>query len=512
MHFLGLDIGTSSTKALVCDELGRIVADASVPHPIAQPQSGWSEQDPADWWRSTVQAIRTVLQMPAVRTEEIVSVGLSGQMHGSVLLGADAAPSGGRSDVLRPAILWNDQRTAAQCAAIESALGGRSAMVEAVANAALPGFTLPKLLWVREHEPDVWNRTRTVLLPKDFIGFRLTGVLATDVGDASGTLLFDVDRREWSPPMLDRFGIDADLLPPVFESARRIGTVSPWAAEQTGLRAAIPVAAGSGDNMTAAVGAGVAAPGLVLGVLGTSGVIYAHVNQPRKDLADPNAPGRLHTMAAATGPAGWCVTGCMLSAAGALDWCRRAIAPTSSFDELLGEAEAAPPGCEGLVFLPYLTGERCPYPDPVARGGWIGLTSRHTRGHLVRAVVEGVTFGMAQILDLARSLGIAVDAVRVSGGGNRSAFWRQLQADVYRCPIETTTTEDGGSALGAAILGAVAVGAFPSVAAACQHMIATNDAMAAEDSPDPRLRRAAEVYRSLYAELAPSFPSLAAIG
>ncbi len=511
---LGIDVGTSATKAVLCDSAGRVAATASAEHPISQPHPGWSEQDPRDWWDSTVRATRGVVELAGQgAAAHVIGIGLSGQMHGSVLLGPDAAGGGGeRAEPLRPALLWNDQRTAAQCAEIEQKAGGRRALVEMVGNAALTGFTLPKLLWVRRLEPAVYARIAALLLPKDYVRLRMTGRLATDVGDAAGTLLFDVERRRWSERATALFGIDPAILPPVLESAAPAGSLTPWAAGQLGLNAGVPVVAGSGDNQAGAVGAGVVAPGLVLATLGTSGVVYAHSDRPRKDLNE--AAGRVHTMCAANGtdqePGQWSITGCMLSAGGSLRWCRDTICPGMSYDAMTAQAAAVPPGAGGLVFLPYLTGERCPYPDPAARGGWIGLTSRHTRGHLIRAVIEGVSFGMGQVLDLVRGIGVEVGAMRIGGGGARSPFWRQMLADVCGCPVATTNTEEGPGH-GAALLAGVGAGAFGSVGAACSAAVAQThvvhpDAIASRAYAAPK-----DVHARLYADLSPRFGAMGEI-
>lgn len=505
---LAADVGTSGVKVIACDAAGDILASATENYPLLQPQPGWTEQDPVEWWAATVRAIRACLgSLEGVgrSVSEIAAVGLSGQMHGSVLLDGTAPESMGRAEPLRNALLWNDQRTAAQCERIESALGGREACVRLTGNAPLTGFTLPKLLWVREHEPEIWTRVRHVLLPKDFVRFRLTGDLATDVGDASGTLLFDIDTRRWSEQLARRFDIDPGLLPRVYESGGVVGRVSDWAADETGLRAGTPVIAGSGDNQCGAVGAGVVEPGLVLASLGTSGVIYAHASAPRRDLPPSPAPaGRIQAGCAGDGSAQtrgeWCNTGCMLSAAGAVAWCREVIAPEMSFEALLSLGASAPPGCEGLVFLPYLTGERCPHPDPHARGAWIGLTSRHTRAHLVRAVVEGVTFGMGQMLDLVRAMGVPVRGVRLTGGGNRAAWWRQLQADVYGVPVVSTNSEEGGAALGAAIMAGVGAGLWPNVRDACRAVVRPTETL----HPDPQASEHYGEARERYARMYPA--------
>jgi xylulokinase len=514
-HLLGIDIGTSSTKAVLCDGGGRIVATAGSAHEVLTPRPGWSEQEPEGWWRATVGAVRGVLERAGVPGESVVGVGLSGQMHGSVLLGAGALRGdGAAAAALRPALLWNDQRTSDQCAAIERAAGGRAACVETVGNAALTGFTLPKLLWVREHEPEVWAQVAAWCLPKDFIRLRLTGELATDVGDAAGTLLFDVDRRAWSERAHALAGLDPALSPRVLESCAVAGRVTAWAAAATGLRAGTPVVAGSGDNQCGAIGAGVVEAGLVLATLGTSGVVYAHCPSVRKDLGGDGTPaGRVHTMCAADGTGGapghWSLTGCMLSAAGSLQWLHDALFPETPYERLLAEAESVAPGAGGLVFLPHLTGERCPYPEPLARGAFIGLTSRHTRGHLVRAVVEGVTLTMRQILDIFGAVGVETTRVRLGGGGARTAFWRQLQADVYATTVELPNTEEG-PAFGAALMAGVGVGAWSTVAEACAASIGLTETR----EPDPaRAARYAELlaaYRPLYPALREHFGALGA--
>ncbi len=513
---IGLDVGTSSLKAVAADRSGRVVATATRAYPLSRPRTGWSEQDPAHWWDACAAAL-TELTVGPVDPARVAGIGLSGQMHGLVLLGADAAArQASDCRALRPAMLWNDQRTGPQCAEIERLAGGRRALVELVGNAALPGFTLPKILWLREHEPEVLARARLALLPKDFVRFKLTGEPATDVGDGAGTLLFDVDARRFSERALSLFGIEPGFFPDAVEAGAVSGRLSTWAAAQTGLRAGVPVVAGSGDNQAGAIGAGVVRSGMVLATLGTSGVIYAHADRPRRDLpvGAPDAQcGRLHTMCAADGdgarPGGWSVTGCMLSAAGSLQWAREALFPSESFEALLDEASGAPSGCEGLVFLPYLTGERCPHPDPDARGGWIGLTARHTRAHLVRAVVEGVTLGMGQILDLVRASGVPVERVRLGGGGARSPFWRQLQADIYGVPVALTNTEEG-PALGAALLAGVGAGIWPSVPDACAATIRETQSIA----PSPEAgayRPVREVYARLYADLRAAGGALADI-
>lgn len=518
---LGLDIGTSAAKGVLLDAAARrIIAESSVEYPLSQPRPGWSEQDPEDWWLAVCRISRRLIAASGADPNDVAAVGLSGQMHGSVFLGADAAASGGRANSLRPAILWNDQRTARQCEQIEQATGGRRRLVELVGNAALTGFTLPKVLWLREHEPERFARARHLLLPKDFVSFRLTGEIATDVSDAAGTLALDVDARtRWSGDVLRAVSVDAALFPPVRESCAVAGLISDWAAGQTGLALGTPVVAGAGDNQAGAVGAGVVEPGAVLAAIGTSGVVFAHTDRPRRDVPAPTQPdapvGRLHTMCAATGtarrPGGWSLTGCMLSAGGALRWARSVLAPGVTYDELVREAASVPIGAEGLVFLPYLTGERCPHPDPQARGAWIGLTSRHTRGHLLRAVLEGVTFGMTQMLDLMRAVGVDVRLARLGGGGARSALWRRMLADNFGTPCEVVGAGgDEGPALGAAIMAGVGAGTFESAAAACRAVIP----VVAEVRPDPAAAaayaRPRATYNHLYHDLRTTFTELAA--
>ena len=500
---LGIDVGTSATKAVLCDDQGRVKGSGSAEYPLLTPRPGWTEQEPAQWWRAAVAASRAAVSDAGARSGDVRAISFSGQMHGSVLLDPETLGAQGKIvRALRPAILWNDQRTAPQCERIESSFGGRRAMVELVGNAALTGFTLPKLLWVQEHEPEVWSSVAGAMLPKDFVRFCMTGQPATDVGDAAGTLLLDVDRRDWSDRAVEAAGIDKALLPPVLESCASAGRLSDHAATELGLDSGIEVIAGSGDNMAGAVGAGVVAPGVVLATLGTSGVVYAHASRPKRDLGDP--PGRLHTMCTADGtahtPGHWCLTGCTLSAAGSLQWARDKLFPGEPFDALVEEASGAPIGCDGLLFLPHITGERCPYPDPTARGAWVGLSVSHGRGHLVRAVLEGVTMTMARIMAIVREAGVAVDEIRLGGGGAQSPLWRQMLADAFNAPVHTLETEEG-PAHGAALMAGVGLGVWPSVAQACEASIKT----AGVTEPDPG---AAAAYQELGDILASTYESL----
>lgn len=516
MALIGIDVGTSSLKVVIASVRGDILAVSSSDYPVSRPHPGWSEQDPELWWRAARAAIPAALASASLAPRDIRAIGLSGQMHGSVLLDKHTLSSrGSLGSCIRPAILWNDQRTAAECAHIESLAGGRRALVDLVGNAALTGFSLPKLLWLKSHEPHHASAIAAFMLPKDYIGFRLTGLCATDVGDASGTLLLDPDTRAWSARATNLFGIDPAILPTLHESGSVIGHVTAWAAIELGLAPGTPVIAGSGDNQAGAIGAGIVGPGQVLATLGTSGVIYAHADHPRRDIGHaPETSGRLHTMCAADGTSNsrghWSLTGCTLSAAGALQWARDTIAPDVPFDTLIEEAAHVEPGSRGLLFMPHLTGERCPYPDPDARGAWIGLTARHTRAHLIRAVIEGVTLTMAQILDLVRAAGVQVRSVRLGGGGARSPFWRQLQADLYNAPVATTNTEQG-PAFGAALLAGVGIGLWPSVTEAAGECVHETERI----DPDPKRAQsyspAREAFAGLHAGLQSTFKSLGAI-
>src|SRR5437762_9978020 len=430
-YLLGIDIGTSGTKTLICDENGTVLATATAEHPIFSPKPGWSEQNPEDWWKATCKATAAVMKRAKVRATDIGGVGLSGQMHGSVFL-AD-----GSTKPLRPALLWNDKRTAKQCDEITAKAGGREALIDLVANPALTGFTAPKILWVRENEPKVYEKTRHILLPKDYIRYLMTGEYATEVGDASGTLLLDVRNRTWSARLLSILQIDKALLPArVHESHEVTGALNAQAARNLGLNQGTPVVGGSGDQPAGAVGNGIVSSGIVSATLGTSGVVFAHSDRPTLD-----PKGRVHTMCHAV-PGKWCVFGCMLAAGGSFQWFRNQLAHdevvaakrrrVDPYELLIKEAEKSEVGSGGLFFLPYLTGERCPHPDPCARGGWIGITARTLRRDLIRSLLEGVTFGMRDALEIMNQMNIPITQVRASGGGARSAFWRQLQADIYK--------------------------------------------------------------------------------
>jgi xylulokinase len=473
---VGVDVGTTGVKAVAVGEDGEVVARAERAYGLSTPAPGWAEQDPEDWWRGAEAALEEVSA-----GVDVAGLGLTGQMHGLVCLDAS-------DRVLRPAILWNDQRTAAECAEIEERVG-RDRLLELTGNRALTGFTAPKLLWLRRHEPDVFGRVARVLLPKDYVRLRLTGEHATDVADASGTLLFDVAGRRWSDHVLAALDLSRDWLPPALESPVVSGT-----ARVPGARAAVPVAAGAGDQAAAALGVGVDRPGPVSVVLGTSGVVLAALPAYARD-----PDGRVHAFCHAV-PGGWLAMGVMLSAAGSLAWLRDTVAPGVSFDALLAEAERWPPGTEGLLFAPYLAGERTPHADPDVRGAFVGLSLRHDRGALARAVLEGVAFGLRDSLELLRALGVAPTAGRVSGGGARGGLWLRIAASVLGLPLELTAAEEG-SAYGAALLGAVAAGRFAHVGDA----VAASVGVRATVEPDPGW---ASRYGELHAEFTRLYPAL----
>jgi xylulokinase len=507
-HLLGIDIGTSGTKTLICDDDGKVLATAMAEHPISSPKPGWSEQNPEDWWQATCKATKAVLKKAMIKPADVGGIGLSGQMHGSVFLGDG-------TKALRPALLWNDQRTVEQCKHIEAKAGGREALIEMVANPALTGFTAPKILWVREKEPKVYAKVKHILLPKDYIRLRMTGEYATEVSDASGMLLLDVKNRTWSDQLLTLLEIDKSFLGKLYESQEITGTLHEAGAKALGLRAGIPVVGGAGDQAAGAVGNGIVNAGIVSATLGTSGVVFAHSDQPTRD-----PKGRVHTMCHAV-PGKWCVFGCMLSAGGSFQWLRNTLGQSEMaaakkkkvdpYELLVAEAQQAPAGAEGLFFLPYLTGERCPHPDPNARGGWVGITARTTRGMLIRSLMEGVTFGMRDALEIMRDMGIGISQVRASGGGARSAFWRQLQADIYQSPIVLTNASEG-PAYGVAILAGVGTGVWKSVEEACKSSIKQTAKINPNKKSADNYEKYFRTYDKLYADLKPRYDEIAMLG
>jgi xylulokinase len=494
MTFLGIDIGTGGSRAVLVDQNGHVVSSATAEHiAFASPQIGWAEQDPHDWWRASVEAVRAVLGSGDVRAEEIGAVSFSGQMHGSVLLDKS-------DDVLRPALLWCDQRTEKQCRNITDKIGAER-LIELVCNPAITGFTLPKLLWVRENEPEIWSKVKTVLLPKDYVRLCLSGDKASDVADSSGTLLFDVQNRRWSGEMLDAMDIDRDLLPDVFESVEITGKVSRTGAQATGLLAGTPIVAGAGDNAAGAIGMGIVKPGTVSATIGTSGVVFVVTEKPTLDLK-----GRVHTLCHAI-PGRWHMTGVTLGAGLSLKWFRDILGAGKDFGQLSLEASEIAAGSDGAIWLPYLMGERTPHLDPHARAAFVGLTASHTQAHLTRAVMEGVAFSLRDSFEIFRSLGIPINEIRLGGGGARSPLWRQIQADVYGQTVETIEADEG-AAFGAAILAGVGVAAWRSVDEACDVAIRVAERV----EPDPRsvdvMNRNYEVYKLLYPALRPAMESI----
>jgi xylulokinase len=488
---LGIDVGTGGTRAVVVDGEGTVVASAAEPHaPFASPEPGWAEQDPDDWWRACAIAVRVALdRMPA--GDGLAAVGLSGQMHGAVTLDANGGP-------VRPAPIWSDQRTEAQCAALNAGIGADK-IVELTGNPALTAFTLPKLMWIREHEPEAWGRVRSVLLPKDYVRFRLTGERATDVADASGTLMFDVANRRWSQPMLQASGIDDGLLPLVFESPDVTGVVTAAGAAATGLAPGTPVVAGGGDQAAGAVGMGVVRPGVVSATIGTSGVVFAATDRP---VRDPR--GRLHSFCHAV-PGRWHLMGVTQAAGLSLQWFADRFGAGGDdgrdvYERLGDEAATAPAGADGAMWAPYLLGERTPHLDPHARAALVGLTAAHERAHIVRAILEGVAFSLRDTLTIFDELSIPVEAIRLGGGGARTAVWRQIQADVYGREVESLRAEEG-AAYGAALLAGVGVGLWPSVDAACASAVQVG----ARLKPDPHARAVLDKryasYRRMYGAL-----------
>ncbi len=505
--FLGIDVGTSGTKTLAMREDGKILASATVEYPLYSPKPGWSEQDPEDWWQATIKSVRQVLKAGKIKPAEVAGIGLSGQMHGSVFLDKN-------DKVIRRALLWNDQRTANECAEIESLVGGRKKLIRMVANPALTGFTAPKILWLRNHEPRNYARMTQVLLPKDYVRFRLTGEFATEVSDASGTLLLDVKKRAWCKRLLNKLDIDSSLLPAVYESEEVSGQLTKASAGLTGLQAGVPVVGGGGDQAAGAVGNGIVRRGVISATMGTSGVVFAHSDEVQ---IDPE--GRLHTFCHAV-RGKWHVMGVVLSAGGSLQWYRNQLGEAEiaaakrkkidPYELITAQAAEAPAGCEGLYFLPYLTGERTPHADPNARAAWIGLSLRHGRSHLIRSVIEGATYAMRDSLEIIKSLNIPVREIRLSGGGARSEFWKQIQADIYGKTVVTINAEEG-PAYGVALLAAAGTGAFKNVVEACSATISVASSTKSSTANKRAYNKAYPIYGKLYRSLKSDFAEIANI-
>ena len=503
-YLLGIDVGTTGTKALLIEQTGRPVADAISEYPLSTPRPGWAEQHPEQWWQATAKAVSSVIGSSGVSPTDIVGVGLSGQMHGAVFLDEE-------EQVIRPALLWCDQRTVKQCQWITDTVGIETIVAE-TCNPVLTGFQAPKIIWMRDHEPENYARLAQVLLPKDFIRLKLTGEYATDVSDASGTSLLNVPRRQWSQAMLDGLGLDETLLPRVFESPDITGRITAEAAAATGLSAGTPIAAGAGDQAAGGVGNGIVKPGAVSITTGTSGVVFAYLDEP---VTDPQL--RTHTFCHAV-PGKWHAMGVMLSAGGSLRWMRDALCAAESaiaadmcvdpYELMTAQAEHVVAGSEGLLFLPYLTGERCPHPDPNARGVLFGLNLMHGKPHMIRAVLEGVSFGLRECFELIQDMGVQFSSVRLSGGGSRSHLWRHIQADILGHEV-CTTSSDHGAAYGAALLAAVATRLYPTVPA----VVKASLAIANPTTPDAKHVKLYNsqygLYRRLYDCLDREFDRLA---
>lgn len=501
-YLLGIDVGTSGTKALLIDvdDCGRVIASSTKSYPLHTPKPMWAEQNPEDWWSATTAVIGQVISDSGVDPRDIKGVGLSGQMHGSVFIDD-------RNEPIRPAILWCDQRTQAECDWITDTVGSRR-LIELISNPVLPGFTAGKIIWLRNNEPQNYEQVRKVLLPKDFIRLKLTGEYATEVSDASGTALFDVTRRIWAHELLDAIGIPDSWLPQVYESPEISGKINAEASAATGLIEGTPVVGGAGDQAAGAVGNGIVEQGLISSTIGTSGVVFAFADEP---IVDPKL--RMVTFCHAV-PGKWHLMGCVMSAGGSLRWYRDTFADAENqiakklgvdpYSIICDEAGGVEAGCEGLIFLPYLTGERTPYPDANARGTFFGITLRHDKAHFARAVLEGVAYAIRDSFEILSEMNIPVNQVRASGGGARSACWRQIQADVTGHD-HVTISIDEGPALGVALLAGVGTGIYASVEDACRSTIRVVDTTKTNPADKAVYERYYPIYRSLYKSLKDNF-------
>ena len=504
--YLGIDIGTSGTKTLAINAKGKILGEANATYPSYHPRPLWSEQDPEDWWQATVKTVREVMKKAKLKAADVKSIGLSGQMHGSVFLDKDG-------NVIRKALLWNDQRTAAECDEIERRAGGRKKLIQMVANPALTGFTAPKILWLRNREPRNFDKTAKILLPKDDVRRRLTGEMATDVSDASGMLLLDVKKRNWSKRLLSKLELDESLFARCYESEEVTGTLTREAAKKLGLTTDCVVVGGAGDCAANGVGTGVVKSGVLSTSIGTSGIMFVH-----SDKVEIDPQGRLHTFCHAV-HGKWHMMGVSLTGGGALQWfadnlCAEIAAgrkgKMNPYDVLNREAAKIPCGSEGLFFLPYLAGERTPHADPDARGCFIGLTLKHTRGHMARAIMEGVTYAMRDSLSIIKEMKVPVRQIRVSGGGSKSPLWRQMQADVFGQKAVTINAEQG-PAYGVALLAAVGAGAFKNVEQACAATIRVATKTPVDRNARRFYDRAFDVYQDLYHSLKKDFKKIASL-
>jgi len=492
-YLLGIDVGTSGTKTVLFDEAGNAVASSTVEYPLHQPQNGWAEQDPEDWWGAVRETIAAVVKKSGVAKEDIVSIGLSGQMHGLVMLDENC-------QVLRRAILWCDGRTTAQCQEIEARLG-REKLIEITANPALEGFTAGKILWVQQNEPEVYAKCRHILLPKDYIRYRLSGVFATDASDASGTQLLYIAKRDWSEEVCQALDIDMTMLPKVYESPDATGYLQAEVAAEVGLNAGIPIAGGGGDNACAAIGTGVCREGKAFTTIGTSGVVFAHTNDLHID-----KKGRIHTFCCAV-PGAWHVMGCTLAAGLSLNWFKTQLAGEYSYPELDKLCEDLPIGADDLIYLPYLMGERSPILDAHSRGVFFGLSAIHTKVHMARAVMEGVAYSLYNCLEVLRENHIECSDMAFCGGGAKSDFWRKMFTDVYGVPVKLMQSSEG-AVLGAAILGGCAAGVYASVEEGCEKAVRDGAVCQPDSERHAAYMHYYDIYRDLYPALKGSFAKL----
>lgn len=505
-YLIGVDLGTSGTKTVLFDEYGKSIASATVEYPLIQPQNGWAEQNPEHWWNACIETLKKVLSVSGVDAGDVAGVGLSGQMHGLVLLNE-------QGDVLRNSIIWCDGRTSAECDEITETIGAQR-LIEITANPALTGFTAGKILWVRKNEPEIYARTRHILLPKDYLRYKLCGVFATEVSDASGMNLLDVPKRQWSEEILKELRIAPDLLPSMHESCEITGYITAKTAELTGLKEGTPVVGGAGDNAAAAIGTGIVESGKAFVTIGTSGVIFAHSD---KVTIDPN--GRVHTFCAAV-PGAWTVMSCTLAAGGSLQWFRnnfcneeiKAAADSGQniYELLDQQANLVPIGANHLLFLPYIMGERSPILNPDARGVFFGLSGIHKKSDMLRSVLEGVVYSLRDCFDVLREMNVPFTQIMATGGGGRSPIWRQMIADVFGCPIITANNKEG-PALGVAILAGVGTGLYESIPAACSSILQTNPPQQPNSTRHAEYEPYYKLYREIYSQLIGQFKTLSSL-
>ena len=493
-YLIGIDIGTSGTKSALFDLDGNVIASATAEYPLYQPQNGWAEQEPSDWWDAVCKTLKVITEQATDGT--VCGVGLSGQMHGLVMLD-------GNGEVLGRSIIWCDGRTAAECDAIEE-LVGHDRLLEITANPALTGFTASKIMWVKKHKPEIYAKCRHILLPKDYIRYCLTGEYATEVSDASGMQLLDVANRCWSREVCDKLGIDMSYLGKMHESTEVTGVISARAADATGLGVGVPVCGGAGDNAAAAIGTGVCKVGRAFTTIGTSGVVFAHTDQP---VIDPK--GRVHTFCCAV-PGQWHVMGVTQAAGLSLNWFRNQIAKDLSYRRIDELCEQVPIGADGLLYLPYLMGERTPVLDSNARGAFVGLSAKHTLAEMGRAVIEGVSYSLCNCMDVLKEMGVETNDMMLCGGGAKSKLWRQMLADAYGLPVKTAESSEG-AALGAAILAGVAAGVYDTVEQGCDRAVKASAVTAYDGEKHEAYQKVYAIYNQLYTQLKPTFDALKTI-